>query len=551
MAVNKKISELDVATTPLDGTEQLAGTQAGATKRVPASAIVALSKDKTAITGILKGDGTNVSAAVEGTDYSYLPNVTNATQQIKHGFPSRATSSLSFNNATKIFVLDKTGADYIVYVGGVPLTITTPLTVDFTTKGSWASPLGQWFVWLKADGTLDAGKTVWSLLDETIIPVATVHWDGTTGIIGEERHSSRRNLEFHKQAHDTWGAQYVSGFSPTPTFTSANTFTFPGGSTADEDIYHTLTGAQTTCQIGYRVAGGASMTFDAPGTAYAKLSAGVPVYDAGGVLTPLPLNQYGIFWVYATNRPATAGQTAVVSIVGQGNYAAINQAQAAPLPTLSGFSVAEWKLLYRVIVRNTAGALSFNQVTPLYNVSTGPAILASAPSTVAAGNVTFTPAGGLVAANVQTALEELDTEKVPTTRTVNAKALTADITLGAGDVGFTPAGGLVATNVQTALKELDMEKLAIDAATTAKNTNYSMATADAGRVLCFTAAATLTLPAASGFPEGFQCIIWNTSASATDVTLSGTVVATGTKIAQKKSAMLLVTGGTWYAAGGL
>jgi len=185
-------------------------------------------------------------------------------------------------------------------------------------------------------------------------------WD--LRIIGEERHSYARNLEYHHQAHNTWGTQYVSGFTPVPTFgpTTTNSFSFVGGIITDEDIqnssilndalYVSDGNLHKHCRIGYRAAGGATMQFDAIGTTYAKLNTGALQYDNAGTLTDVTNNQYGIMWIYATNRKSDAP---IVSIVGQGQYTTIALAQAASSPTLAGLAVAEWKLLYRVICRKT------------------------------------------------------------------------------------------------------------------------------------------------------------------------------------------------------
>ena len=56
--------------------------------------------------------------------------------------------------------------------------------------------------------------------------------------------------------------------------------------------------------------------------------------------------------------------------------------------------------------------------------------------------------------NLQTALNG----KANTTTTVNNKALSSNITINASDVPNTPAGNISATNVQSALNELDTEK---------------------------------------------------------------------------------------------
>lgn len=64
-----------------------------------------------------------------------------------------------------------------------------------------------------------------------------------------------------------------------------------------------------------------------------------------------------------------------------------------------------------------------------------------------AANVPSTPTGGLSASNVQAALAELDTEKLP------ASSFTA------AQLPCTPTGNISSSNVQAALSELDTEKL--------------------------------------------------------------------------------------------
>lgn len=98
-----------------------------------------------------------------------------------------------------------------------------------------------------------------------------------------------------------------------------------------------------------------------------------------------------------------------------------------------------------------------------------------AAGSVAAADVTFTPAGGIAAANVQAAIEELDTEKAASSHGHAASAITN-----------TPAGNIAATDVQAAINELDTEKAASghthaladmsDVGTAADTANFVLAT---------------------------------------------------------------------------
>jgi hypothetical protein len=215
--------------------------------------------------------------------------------------------------------------------------------------------------------------------------------------------------------HLSWGAQYVSGFTGLTIGSgvignATNTFSLVGGTIRDEELYHVLSNPQTTARIGYKNGAATNMKWDAAGATYAILNSGAPRYDNAGTLTDIPTTgggRYGIMWVYATSRKVSK----VAIVVGQGAYNTVALAQAAAQPTLHGMSTAEWKLLYRVIIRNVGGALQWIQSDTMYNLSAGPPVSAGAVTTISAGNVSYNPSGNIVASNVQAAIEELDTEK--------------------------------------------------------------------------------------------------------------------------------------------
>lgn len=336
-----------------------------------------------------------------------LGNVANKRQQTMHGFATLpAAPSFSSNTYTI-----PGSAPYLVYHDGVPTEISTDKSV------TEAAPVvgTQYFIRMLADGSLTISTTPFDILSLASIPVDTAYYNGPGDwILADEMHAAGRNLIEHQNAHDSWGAQYVSGFSGLTVGTGAggnstNTFSLVGGVFRDEDRYHTLSNPQTQARIGYRDGtNGNRLKFDAAGAAYAKLNGAVPRYDNNGTLADLGVGKYGIAWLYATNRRATK----VAVIVGQGEYSTIAAAQAAALPTLTGLNVAEWRLLYRVIIRNVGGALNWVQSDPLYNISTGPAINAGAAATIPAGNVSVTPYGTNITGNAQTSMENLEANKL-------------------------------------------------------------------------------------------------------------------------------------------
>lgn len=319
----------------------------------------------------------------------------------RHGFYNASNSSLSFDNTTRTFTITPT-SQYIIYINGSKYNITVDKVVSF------ANTAGQWFITFSISSgipVLNATQTPWSLLDLTQIPVAIISWNGVSGRILDERHSSKRNLVWHDSEHNSVGARYRSGFtSITPI--SSNTFSLSSGVIADEDIILDAGGTQTTCQIMYRNPGLTFMTWDASSTAYVKTGAnGRPVYDNSGGLTEIANNKYAVYYLTMTNCIESGKR--IVSIMAQSEYASLTAAQASAIPVLLA-NVAEWKYLYRIIVKASANGFTYIESNPLYNLSTGLAISSGAVTSVSAASVILTPFDGITATNVQSGLEQVN-----------------------------------------------------------------------------------------------------------------------------------------------
>jgi hypothetical protein len=84
-----------------------------------------------------------------------------------------------------------------------------------------------------------------------------------------------------------------------------------------------------------------------------------------------------------------------------------------------------------------AGSLYFNSVSGIMKLYTGSAWVAAYVQGVAS-SINFTPAGGVAATNVQAAIQELDTEKVPRTSTTGSALVPAGTT---GERDGSPAAG--------------------------------------------------------------------------------------------------------------
>lgn len=278
---------------------------------------------------------------------------------------------------------------------------------------TFTANLGQNFIYCGLNAgvpTLYSSFSSWSILDLANIPVCTVNWDGTTAILADELHLASRNLIQHQKEHEAEGARYISGLTTVFASGATNTFSSGSGRIRDEERSHDIA-AKTTCMIGYRNSAQTAMVFDAVTTRYAKLvstTTGAPYYDLNGTLTALGVGQYGCYYFYGTNRKLPT-DSELVSIMGQGSYNSVALAQTAPSPTLAGMSVAEWRILYRVIVRNVGGALSYVQADDLRLTTTGLAVSGSGVATPTAAGTSFSPEGSIIATNVQSAIVELDT----------------------------------------------------------------------------------------------------------------------------------------------
>ncbi len=275
--------------------------------------------------------------------------------------------------------------------------------------------LGQNSVCINSSGLVVTETDIMNLIK---IPCLFFNWDGTAAILSDELHLSNRNLIQHKKEHETDGSRYVSGFATTFGTLATNTFSSALGVIRDEERYHSI-GAKTNLTIMYRNAALTAMITEAASTAVQKLNGTVPRWDNNGVLTDVANGNYGVAFIYATNRKIGATSAGartdveLVSVIGQAEYTSLAAAQAAT-HTLAGMSVAEWKLLYIHIGRRTGGgggSYTFIQADDKRTVTTGLATSGSGLTSLPASSITVTASGNL-GTNAQTSLENLDAVKV-------------------------------------------------------------------------------------------------------------------------------------------
>lgn len=249
---------------------------------------------------------------------------------------------------------------FVVYVKGKPY-----------TKGQQVLPLadieGLHYIYFQEDGLGDI-ELVESPdapdFSETAI-VAAVYWDGSHGLLSDERHGITMDWATHSYLHSTIGTRYKSGLAGSFTDT---TFSIDEGYIFDEDLAHHIT-AQTTCRVLYR--NGSTWNWTAAQTKYYHEVSNIIQYDNSGSLANVTDNRYVAYWIYATGDTTTP----IISIMGQREDITIANARLNNTPETLSFGAlpyAEMKLLYRVILRRSGTSETYQESTDYRSVTPAP-----------------------------------------------------------------------------------------------------------------------------------------------------------------------------------
>ena len=309
-----------------------------------------------------------------------------------------AIGAVTFVDATHILSV----ATITYWFGGATYTTASPTTCDIDTYETLTTNTLYYFYFDDATGTLKCSDTTWNFY--TQVHVATVFWNGTNGVIQKEWHNSTRNLAWHEWANNTIGTRYEAGLSLTaPTTADDATLTIASGSIKDEDLLITIE-QQTTCRIVYK-ASASIYTWVNSSLPYAGASADPKWLDTDNyTLTSVGDSDFVCMWVYATSDVDRPIYIIPTHAAAAHNVIALARAETAPV--LSSLNLnPEMKLIYRFIYKGDGQFQEFND----YRL-TSPLPSGGSASTNASA-VSFSPAGNIAATTVQTALEEVDTEK--------------------------------------------------------------------------------------------------------------------------------------------
>jgi hypothetical protein len=350
------------------------------------------------------------------------------TKKPYHGFIGRdvgVSNPLPTSITTTTFTLGAAANTVLYYYRGTQVTVSS----NKTTTLSGAA--GLYFIYFDA--------ATGNLLNSTVFPgvgfadnvlIATVFWNGTNyGLVNDERHGYTRDTSWHTWAHNTVGVRYRSGLTLTHNGGTGNAATFAttAGEIADEDIQFAISASSAfpTANAGrllYQTGASTYAFVNAPSTVPGYLGANNRpnvVSSTGYALTELASapNRYINVFVYATTDLHTPvyffTETASAATVAANGYTSVANARAVGFPNLSSFGLsAELKPIYRLIWRADGVLQAIDTTQDDYRLVSSLPQSAGTTSTTAAA-VSFNPAGNVSATTVQTAIEELDTEKQP------------------------------------------------------------------------------------------------------------------------------------------
>lgn len=280
------------------------------------------------------------------------------------GFPNRTGSDISFNNGTRTFGIAPVGESFDVWCKGKKYNYTETQSVQIDTA------TGLYYIYFDNTGVLSYRTSYFDWENDT--PTAYVYWNSSTGTavyFADERHGVTLDWATHEYLHRTRGAVLANGFSISNYVIDGNgtsdahaQFDLAGGTFFDEDlevdISHSDTPTANTweqdlqgpARIPVLYLNGSSWEITSPTNFAVKQGTLRPQYNllTGSTWSTVDVgsNKYFNYWIIATNNL----NYPVISIIGQGEYSNIGQAQAKAFTDLllTGFPSFEFRPLYKL-----------------------------------------------------------------------------------------------------------------------------------------------------------------------------------------------------------
>jgi hypothetical protein len=287
------------------------------------------------------------------------------------GFLTRTTSSIAFDNTTRVLSLVINSPTFI-YHKGVQFTLTSTKTVTVSNVSG-----GRYIYFDPATEELMEGSQNGDIRDALL--VAYIYWsteDQRASIVGDERHSVTRDTEWHYNQHRNVGAVWRSGGEPTYSLSNPANVSI-GFATpieiADEDLEHHISHtSDSSIPYGQLLNIGAYLpvwylnglnyreilpTSDqpwVPGISRARYN---PIVNGQGSLQDAGNGNYIAYWIIATNDQNNPIKALMGKQVHTNAAAAVSETFAQydlPIPEL----VPMYKVVLRVgSYANLAGVI--------------------------------------------------------------------------------------------------------------------------------------------------------------------------------------------------
>jgi hypothetical protein len=320
--------------------------------------------------------GTIIGNDSGGTETAVDPFDTNEPT----GFVNRSHSVLSFAAATG-FAIAPAVSQYKIYSAG------TPYIKTFEIPVTGISDVGLNYIYFDTAGDIQKSLSPWDI-NSANVPVACVYWNGTDGLLQDERHGIQMDGQTHEYLHETRGSSFAFGL--TGVFaTNGSTFSIGAGEWYDEDIEWKNASAYTQCRIFWLI--GSAWHWTAAQNAIYHSVSSVPQYNSSGTLANVGSSKYSMSWIFITNNTTTP----VGIIMGQGEYNTQAQAEAITLSSLSlgSLPAAEMLLLYKVVWQRDGSVISIKSTQDYRRLSGGPVSNYVATDHAALAHLNYASAG--------------------------------------------------------------------------------------------------------------------------------------------------------------
>ena len=303
-----------------------------------------------------------------------IPDITNIEDTLAAtgepmGHEDKDQSTISFDSTSRTFTITPVAANFEVWVRGTKHTYTTAQTVTIPNTS------GIYYIYFDSNGL--GAQTDYFIWDEQA-PTALVYYNAVTGLapyFADERHGTTLDWQTHEYLHRTRGAVIANGFSVgNYTIGGVVQLDIANGTFFDEDLQIDVTHSNTPtantwqqdlqgpAQIPMFYLSGTGWVRDNPTGYLNKQGTSRPRYNSlsGGVwsVADIDNNKYGTTFIVATNNLTYP----IIAIMSQSSHA--NQGDAEGLEfsdlVLTGFPVAEFRLLYKVVFKanSTHGTLT-------------------------------------------------------------------------------------------------------------------------------------------------------------------------------------------------